>query len=143
MQLIYLQRHPKQYIHAIYGPPDTLLYPGVDKLVVSLDLSPSSSSSSSPSTALPSSSNANPNSNSNAAPSFTFLSKRGILAELGLSEDQFLDVAILVGGVGGEKGAQGQTGAFPPTMHEQALKVCARARFFFVCLSCSRVWMES
>ncbi|KAJ7330435.1 XPG I-region protein [Mycena albidolilacea] len=115
-QLIYLQRHPKQYIHAIYGPPDTLLYPGVDKLVVSFDLSPSSSSS--PSTVLPSSSNAN----SNAAPSFTFLSKRGILGELGLSEDQFLDVAILVGGVGGEKGAQGQTGAFPPTMHEQALK---------------------
>jgi hypothetical protein len=126
VQLIYLQRHPKQYIHAIYGPPDTLLYPGVDKLVVSFDLSPSSSSS--PSTALPSSS-ANSN-NSNAAPSFTFLSKRGILGELGLSEDQFLDVAILVGGVGGEKGAQGQTGAFPPTMHEQALKV----RVFF-CLS--------
>ncbi|KAJ6468720.1 XPG I-region protein, partial [Mycena vulgaris] len=60
-QLIYLQRHPKQYIHAIFGPTDTLLYPG-----------------------------------------------------LTVTEDQFLDVAILVGFA--------HSPPFPPTMHEQALK---------------------
>ncbi|KAJ7173415.1 XPG I-region protein [Mycena filopes] len=88
-QLIYLQRHPKQYIHAIYGPTDTFLYPGVDKLITSLDLAA-------------------------ASPTFTFLSKRTILTELTLNEDQYLDVAILVGGA--------HSPPFPPTMHEQALK---------------------
>ncbi|KAF7345495.1 XPG I-region protein [Mycena venus] len=88
-QLIYLQRHPKQYIHAIYGSTDTLLYPGVDKLITSLDLT-------------------------SATPTFTFLSKRALLSELTVSEDQFLDIAILVGFT--------HSPPFPPTMHEQALK---------------------
>ncbi|KAJ7654581.1 XPG I-region protein [Mycena polygramma] len=88
-QLIYLQRHPKQYIHAIYGSTDTLLYPGVDKLITSLDLAAST-------------------------PTFTFLSKRALLAELTVTEDQFLDIAILVGFT--------HSPPFPPTMHEQALK---------------------
>ncbi|KAJ6580802.1 XPG I-region protein [Mycena capillaripes] len=88
-QLIYLQRHPKQYIHAIYGSTDTLLYPGVDKLITSLDLSSST-------------------------PTFTFLSKRALLQELSVTEDQFLDIAILVGFT--------HSPPFPPTMHEQALK---------------------
>ncbi|KAF8141877.1 PIN domain-like protein [Boletus edulis] len=69
-QLIYLLRHPKSYIHAIYGPTDTLLYPGVDKLITSLDLTSST-------------------------PSFTFTSKRPILNDLGVTEDQFLDIGIL------------------------------------------------
>ncbi|KAF8211055.1 XPG I-region protein [Mycena galopus ATCC 62051] len=97
-QLIYLQRHPKQYIHAIYGSTDTLLYPGVDKLITSLDLAPPPSSSS----------------NTAHTPTFTFLSKRALLTELGVSEDQFLDIAILVGFTSAPP--------FPPTMHEQALK---------------------
>ncbi|KAJ7230333.1 XPG I-region protein [Mycena pura] len=88
-QLIYLQRHPKQYIHAIFGSTDTLLYPGVDKLITALDLS------------------ANP-------PSFTYLSKRAVIQELSVTEDQFLDIAILVG--------FSHSPPFPPTMHEQALK---------------------
>ncbi|THH27198.1 hypothetical protein EUX98_g6990 [Antrodiella citrinella] len=88
-QLIYLQRHPKAYTHAIFGPTDTLLYPGVDKLITSLDLT-------------------------SANPSFTFVSKRNILADLGLSEDQFLDIGILVG--------FDLAQPFPPTMHEQAVK---------------------
>ncbi|KAJ7114054.1 XPG I-region protein [Mycena epipterygia] len=88
-QLIYLQRHPKQYIHAIWGPTDTLLYPGVDKLITSLDLAA-------------------------AAPTFTFLSKRALLSELTVTEDQFLDIAILVGFA--------HSPPFPPTTHEQALK---------------------
>ncbi|KAG2122675.1 PIN domain-like protein [Suillus cothurnatus] len=88
-QLIYMQRHPKSYIHAIFGPTDTLLYPGVDKLITSLDLT-------------------------SVTPSFSFVSKRTILGDLGLSEDQFLDVGILVGFE--------HSPPFPPTVHEQALK---------------------
>ncbi|KAG6812120.1 hypothetical protein H0H92_004288 [Tricholoma furcatifolium] len=88
-QLYYLQRHPKSYIHAIFGPTDTLLYPGVDKLITSLDLlSPT--------------------------PSFTFVSKRSILQELAVNDDQFLDIGILVG--------CDHSMPFPPTVHEQALK---------------------
>lgn len=89
LQLIYLQRHAKSYIHALFGPTDALLYPGVDKLITSLDLS-------------------SPN------PQFSFTSKRGILADLGVSEDQFLDIGLLVG--------FDHSPPFPPTMHEQALK---------------------
>lgn len=88
-QLIYLQRHPKSYIHAIFGPTDTLLYPGIDKLITSLDLA-------------------------SANPSFQYTSKRGFLQELGVTEDQFLDVGILVG--------FDHSQPFPPTVHEQALK---------------------
>jgi hypothetical protein len=95
-QLIYLQRHPKQYVHAIYGSTDTLLYPGVDKLITGLDLAGGA-----------------------GGPTFTFVSKRALVGELTVTEDQFLDVAILVGFT--------NSPPFPPTMHEQALKVC----FFF------------
>ena len=88
-KLIYLLRHPKSYIHAIYGPTDTLLYPGVDKLITSLDLTSNT-------------------------PSFSFTSKRAILTDLGVSEDQFLDIGILVGFE--------HSPTFPPNMHDQALK---------------------
>ncbi|KAH9939148.1 PIN domain-like protein [Amylocystis lapponica] len=88
-QLIYLQRHQKSYIHAIFGPTDTLLYPGVDKVITSLDLT-------------------SPN------PGFSFVSKRGILNDLGVTEDQFLDIGILVG--------FDHSVPFPPTLHDQALK---------------------
>jgi hypothetical protein len=84
-----MQRHPKSYIHAIFGPTDTLLYPGVDKLITSLDLT-------------------------SATPSFSFVSKRTILNDLGVSDDQFLDIGILVGFE--------HSPPFPPTLHEQALK---------------------
>jgi hypothetical protein len=84
-----MQRHQKSYIHAIFGPTDTLLYPGVDKLITSLDLT-------------------------SATPSFSFVSKRTILNDLGVSEDQFLDIGILVGFE--------HSPPFPPTLHEQALK---------------------
>ncbi|KAI5985914.1 XPG I-region protein, partial [Pisolithus orientalis] len=88
-QLIYLQRHPKSYIHAIFGPTDTLLYPSVDKLITSLDLTA-------------------------AAPTFTFASKRSILNDLGVTEDQFLDIGILVGFE--------YAAPFPPSMHEQGFR---------------------
>lgn len=87
--MIYLQRHPKAYIHAIYGPTDALLYPGVDKLITSIDLT-------------------------SASPSFVHVSKRSVLNDLGLTEDQFLDVGILLGFE--------HSPPFPPTLHDQALK---------------------
>lgn len=49
-----------------------------------------------------------------ATPSFSFTSKRGILSDLSVSEDQFLDIGLLVG--------FDHSPPFPPTMHEQALK---------------------
>lgn len=88
-KLIYLQRHQKAYVHAIHGPTDTLLYPGVDKLITSVNLT-------------------------GAEPTFTFTSKKAILADLGVSEDHFLDIGILVG--------FDYAQPFPPTVHEQALK---------------------
>ena len=87
--MIYLQRHHKAYIHAIYGPTDTLLYPGVDKVINSLDLI-------------------------SATPTFTFTSKRSLVQELQVSEDQFLDIGILVG--------FDNSPPFPLAVHEQALK---------------------
>ena len=88
-KLIYLQRHQKAYVHAIYGPTDTLLYPGVDKLITSVNLTA-------------------------PEPTFTFTSKKVILNDLGVSEDHFLDIGILVG--------FDYAQPFPPTVHEQALK---------------------
>lgn len=88
-QLIYLQRHQKAYVHAIYGPTDTLLYPGVDKLITSVNLT-------------------------GTDPTFTFTFKKAILGDLGVTEDQFLDIGILVG--------FDYVQPFPPTVHEQALK---------------------
>lgn len=88
-QLIYLQRHPKAYIHAIYGPTDTFLYPGVDKVITSVDLL-------------------------SANPTFSYVSKRSITNDLGVTEDQFLDIGILLGFE--------HSPPFPATVHEQALK---------------------
>ncbi|KAI6008597.1 XPG I-region protein [Pisolithus marmoratus] len=63
-------RHPKSYIHAIFGPTDTLLYPGRRQV----DYLPSILTA--------------------AAPTFTFTSKRSILNDLGVTEDQFLDIVV-------------------------------------------------
>ncbi|KAG9004019.1 hypothetical protein FRB94_002728 [Tulasnella sp. JGI-2019a] len=71
-QLIYLQKHPKSYLHAIYGPTEALLYPSMDRIITSLDLVA-------------------------PQPTFTFVVKRAIVSDLGLTEDQFLDVGILAG----------------------------------------------
>lgn len=71
-QLIYLHRHAKTFIHAIFGPTDLLLYTGIDKLITFVDLT------------LPN-------------PSFTYVSKRTILTDLGITDDLFLDAGILAG----------------------------------------------
>lgn len=47
-------------------------------------------------------------------PTFSFTSKRGILSDLSVNEDQFLDIGLLVG--------FDHSPPFPPTIHEQALK---------------------
>ncbi|CAE6428062.1 unnamed protein product [Rhizoctonia solani] len=70
-QLVYLQRHPKSYVHALYGPSELLLYPGVEKVILSLDLS--------------------------AQSNFTFVTKSKMLADLQLNEEQFLDLGLLCG----------------------------------------------
>lgn len=88
-QLIYLLRHPKAYIHSIYGPTETMLYPGVDKVITQIDFTA-------------------------ATPTFQYASKRSVTQELSVSEDQFLDIGILVG--------FDQSPPFPPSVHEQALK---------------------
>jgi hypothetical protein len=85
---VYLQRHPKNYVHAIYGSTDTLLYPGVDKLILSLDLQA-------------------------ATPTFSFVSKRSLLTDLGVSDELFLDIGILCGFE--------HCPSFPPSMHDQGL----------------------
>jgi hypothetical protein len=49
-----------------------------------------------------------------ANPSFQYVSKRNVLQELAVNEDQFLDICVLVG--------FDHCPPFPPTIHEQALK---------------------
>ncbi|KZT50168.1 XPG I-region protein [Calocera cornea HHB12733] len=69
-QLIYLYKHPKAYVHSIWGATETLLYNGVDKLILSVTFS---------------------------SQTFTYCTKSAILAEMSLSPTQFLDVGILAG----------------------------------------------
>ena len=66
-----------------------MLYPGVDKLITNVDLA-------------------------SQTPTFSFTSKRALLNDLQLSEDQFLDTGILVG-------CEHST-PFPITAHEVTLK---------------------
>lgn len=67
-QLAYLLRHPKGYIHAIYSSSECLLFP-VDKVITSIDFSGS----------------------------FNFVDKSRLLLDLGMTDDQFLDTAVLAG----------------------------------------------
>lgn len=67
-QLAYLLRHPQGYIHAIYSSSECLLFP-VDKVITSIDF----------------------------AGSFSFVDKSKLLADLAMTDDQFLDTAILAG----------------------------------------------
>jgi hypothetical protein len=65
-----MERHPKQYIHAIYGSTETLLFEHVDRVILAIDW---------------------------ASSTFTYVSKRDLLADLQLSTEQFLDLGILAG----------------------------------------------
>ena len=68
-KLAYLLKHPRGYIHAIYGGTQALLYP-IDKLITSIDF---------------------------IEGTFTFVDKPRILQDLQMSEEQFLDVSLLAG----------------------------------------------
>ncbi|CAG8485691.1 2066_t:CDS:10 [Ambispora gerdemannii] len=68
-QLVYLERHPKGFIHAIYGGSELLMY-DVEKVIVNLDLEKGT---------------------------YNWLSKKTILNDLAISDEQFLDVCILAG----------------------------------------------
>lgn len=66
-----MERHPRGYVHSLYGSTSLFLYPGVDKVILSLDLS---------------------------AGTFTFAAKSSIIAELQLRhEDELLDLGLLAG----------------------------------------------
>ena len=67
-QLSYLLKHPKGYIHAIWSDSETLLWT-VDKVITSIEWSGN----------------------------FTFLDKSRVLADLGFTPDQFLDLCLLSG----------------------------------------------
>ena len=56
----------------MFAASDALLYPALDKLITSLDLTSSS-------------------------PTFTYVNKRSLLTEISLNEEQFLDAGILAG----------------------------------------------
>jgi hypothetical protein len=67
-QLAYLLKHPKGYIHAIWSDSEALLWP-VDRVITSVDWSGT----------------------------FNFYDKPRILADMGFTYDQFLDLGLLAG----------------------------------------------
>ncbi|KAI9218583.1 hypothetical protein BC828DRAFT_417183 [Blastocladiella britannica] len=72
-QLAYLMSHSDQPIHAVYAPPDALMFDGIDRLITHLDLARS------------------------PTPTFTWVDKDRFLAAVRLSPAQFLDACILAG----------------------------------------------
>ncbi|KAL1919389.1 uncharacterized protein VTP21DRAFT_2082 [Calcarisporiella thermophila] len=68
-QLVYLHNHPKNYVHALYGGSELLMY-DVDKIIISFDLEKGN---------------------------YNWISKKSILNDLQVSDDQFLDICILAG----------------------------------------------
>lgn len=69
-QLVYLERHSKAYIHASYGSAELLMFDTAERVITSIDLEKGT---------------------------FSWLSKRAILADLNITDDQFVDVCILCG----------------------------------------------
>ena len=80
-------------MHAIYCPVEALLYPQLDRIITSIDLT---------------------SDHPKFTPKFTFVIKRSILNELGLTDDQFLDCGILAG--------FDNFTTFPPTLHDPFFK---------------------
>ncbi|GAA5912613.1 hypothetical protein JCM8208_004791 [Rhodotorula glutinis] len=69
-QLAYLERHERAYVHSIYGANELLMFDGLDRIVLDVDFK---------------------------RQTISFASKAAILDSMGLSPDQFLDLAILAG----------------------------------------------
>ncbi|KAG0086386.1 hypothetical protein BGZ93_000149 [Podila epicladia] len=68
-QLVYLERNPKQIIHTIYGGSELLMF-DVDRVVTSIDF---------------------------VKQTFGSISKKAVLQDLHMTDDQFLDMCILSG----------------------------------------------
>lgn len=69
-QLVYLERHEKAYIHSIYGSSELFMFDGIDRIILAVDFTSST---------------------------ISFASKNAILTDIGVTPDQFLDIAILAG----------------------------------------------
>lgn len=69
-QLVYLERHEKAYVHSIYGPTEIFMFDGIDRIILDINF---------------------------ASSTISFASKNTIMAEMGVTPDQFLDVSILAG----------------------------------------------
>ncbi|KOS12619.1 xpg i-region protein [Malassezia pachydermatis] len=69
-QLVLLEQHAKQYVHAMYGPMELLAFDGVDNVIQHIDFK---------------------------SGKFTFVSKLSILRELQCHEAEFLDAVLLAG----------------------------------------------
>ncbi|KAG0254453.1 hypothetical protein BG011_005778 [Mortierella polycephala] len=68
-QLVYLERNPKQIIHAVFAGSELLMF-DVDRVITSIDF---------------------------VKQTFSVISKKAVLQDLMLSDDQFLDLCILAG----------------------------------------------
>ncbi|KAF9974825.1 hypothetical protein BGZ73_001685 [Actinomortierella ambigua] len=68
-QLVYLERNPKQIVHSIYGSSELLMF-DVDRVITSVDFEKGV---------------------------FSVISKKALMQDLQLSDDQFLDLCILAG----------------------------------------------
>lgn len=69
-QLVYLERHPKQYIHSMYGSNELLMFDGIERVILGIDWERSV---------------------------IRFVSKQSVLADLSINADQFLDACVLAG----------------------------------------------
>lgn len=69
-QLVYLERHDRAYVHSMYGSNELFMFDGVDRVILNIDF---------------------------ASSTISFASKTSILADLVVTHDQFLDIAIFAG----------------------------------------------
>jgi len=69
-QLVYLERHDKQYVHSSWASTELFLFDGIDRLILDINLQQST---------------------------FSYASKAAITHDLQISNDQFLDLSILAG----------------------------------------------
>ncbi|KAF9110475.1 hypothetical protein BGX27_006299 [Mortierella sp. AM989] len=69
-QLVYLERNPKQIIHATFAGPELLIF-DIERVITSIDF---------------------------AKQTFSVILKKAVLQDLMLTDDQFLDLCILAGG---------------------------------------------
>ena len=69
-QLIYLERHPKNYIHSICGSNELLMFDGVERVILGFDFDRNV---------------------------IRFVTKQAILTDLMVTSEQFLDICIIAG----------------------------------------------